>query len=64
MKIGDVILHHMASGRGFEFTVSPPSSANDDESPTRIHEGIHGCIAMNELIEAMQDSDLFDHDKS
>ena len=55
MKIGDVISHHMASGRGFEFTVSQPSSANDDESPTRIHEGIHGCIAMNELIEAMQD---------
>ena len=63
MKIGDVISHHMASGCGFEFTISPPYSTNDDESPTRIHEGIYGCIAMNELIEAMSDSDLFAEDK-
>jgi len=58
MKIGDIISQHMAIGRGFLFTVSPSTSTDNDinNGQSRIYEGIHGCIAMSELIESMQNA--------
>ena len=52
MKIEDVIAQHMAQGRGFEFTESPPNDASD--SVTRIYHEIHGCVAMDDLIYTMK----------
>ena len=53
MKIGDVIAQHMAQGRGFEFTETP--SKEDGGHPSRIYSGTHGCVAMNELINKMEE---------
>ena len=53
MKIGDVIAQHMAQGRGFEFTETP--SSDEGGVPTRIYSGIHGCLAMTELINKMKE---------
>ena len=52
MKIGDVIAQHMAQGRGFEFTETPSNNASGNA--TRLYTGIHGCLAMTELINAMK----------
>ena len=53
MKIGDVIAQHMAQGRGFEFTETPPDMPG--ENPSRIYTEIHGCLAMDELIDLMKE---------
>ena len=53
MKIEDVIAQHMAQGQGFEFTETPPKTPGGN--PQRIYTGIHGCLAMNELIDTMKD---------
>jgi hypothetical protein len=51
MRIGDIISHHLAMGRGFEFT----------ETPTKRETyGIHGCKAMDELLDIMKDLDPVD----
>ena len=52
MKIFDVICHHLAMGRGFEFTESP--SETDHGTTDRLSQGIHGCIATTELISQMK----------
>jgi len=53
MKIGDVIAQYMAQGRGFEFTETP--SKEDGGHPSCIYSGTHGCVAMNELINKMEE---------
>ena len=50
MKIGDVLHHHFAQGRDFEYTV------NGDG--VRVWHGIHGSLAMTELIDLMSALDL------
>ena len=55
MKIGNVIAHHMALGRGFKFTEIPPKNAHD--SANRIYTGIHGCVAMSDLIYTLKSMD-------
>ena len=52
MKIGDVIAQHMAQGRRFEFTETPPAMSG--ENPSRIYTEIHGCLDMDKLIDLMK----------
>lgn len=50
MRIGDIIAHHFGLGRTVQFTESP----TDDGSILRVRNGIHGCQAMNELLDSMK----------
>ena len=49
MKIGNMITQYFADGRGFKFTDSTTRSSV--KASNRIHRSIHGCKAMDLLIE-------------
>ena len=48
MKIGDVLQHHFAEGRGFNFMYFSGNECNGDNG--RVTEKIHGSKAMTDLI--------------
>ena len=52
MKIGNILTQHFADGQGFEFTETTTHSSNQDYN--RVKHGIHGCKAMDLLIEKME----------
>ena len=52
MKITDVLAHHLALGRQMQFTESPCATA--DNGVNRIYDGVHGCQAMDDLIDNMK----------
>ena len=45
MQIYDIVSHHLTLGRGMEYTKTP--------SRERLNTGIHGCLAMSELLQNM-----------
>ena len=62
MKLKDVLAHHLALGRRIQFTEAPCATA--DSGVKRIYEGIHGCQAMDDLIDNMKGypNDVTDQD--
>ena len=51
-NISDVISLHLAQGRGVQFTETP--TVEDDRTEPRIKTEIHGCKAMDELLDQMR----------
>ena len=52
MILTDVLAHHLALGRRIQFSEEPCAIA--DDKVKRIYQGIHGCQAMDDLIDNMK----------